>query len=89
MALFAHQNDRMLTWMRTVDALKPSTIGLKEPNVSAHDELRLTSVNFAYPSRPHVKVLDDLNVSFELGKITAIVGTSSLGKSTVVGLLER
>lgn len=75
--------------MRTVDAPKPSTAGLKEPDVSAHDELRLTSVNFAYPSRPHVKVLDDLNVNFEPGKITAIVGASGSGKSTIVGLLER
>lgn len=73
----------------TVDAPKPSTAGLKEPEVSAHDELRLESINFAYPSRPHVKVLDDLSVRFETGKITAIVGASGSGKSTVVGLLER
>ena len=79
----------MLTWVYTVDAPKPSTAGLKEPEVSAGDELRLESVNFAYPSRPHVKVLDDLSVRFEPGKITAIVGASGSGKSTVVGLLER
>ncbi|KAL5326565.1 hypothetical protein ACEPPN_004252 [Leptodophora sp. 'Broadleaf-Isolate-01'] len=72
-----------------IDAPKPSTAGLKEPEVSARDELRLESVNFAYPSRPHVKVLDDLSVRFEPGKITAIVGASGSGKSTIVGLLER
>jgi ATP-binding cassette, subfamily B (MDR/TAP), member 1 len=68
---------------------KPSSVGLKEPDVSALDELRLSSVTFAYPSRPRTKVLDDLNVSFEPGKITAIVGASGSGKSTIVALLER
>ena len=72
-----------------VDAPKPSTIGLKEPEVSANDAIRLDSVNFAYPSRPHVKVLDNLNLRFEPGQITAIVGASGSGKSTIVGLLER
>jgi len=65
------------------------TTGLKEPEVSAHDELRFESVDFAYPSRPYVKVLDDLSLRFEPGKITAIVGASGSGKSTIVGLLER
>jgi ATP-binding cassette, subfamily B (MDR/TAP), member 1 len=36
-----------------------------------------------------VKVLDDLSLRFESGKITAIVGASGSGKSTIVGLLER
>ena len=72
-----------------IDAPKPRMTGIKEPEVSASNEIRFESVNFAYPSRPHVKVLDDLSMSFEAGKITAIVGASGSGKSTIVGLLER
>ncbi|TVY41689.1 ABC transporter [Lachnellula occidentalis] len=72
-----------------IDAPKPSVTGLKEPEVSARDDIELESVNFAYPSRPHSKVLDDLSVRFESGKLTAIVGASGSGKSTIVGLLER
>lgn len=72
-----------------IDSPKPCTTGIKEPDVSANHEIRFESVNFAYPSRPHVKVLDDLNICFEPGKITAIVGASGSGKSTIVGLLER
>jgi len=49
----------------------------------------LESVNFAYPVRHDVKVLDNLSVRFEAGKQTAIVGASGSGKSTIVGLLER
>ncbi|TVY22546.1 ABC transporter [Lachnellula hyalina] len=72
-----------------IDAPKPSIIGLKEPEISARDDIELESVNFAYPSRPHSKVLNDLSVRFESGKLTAIVGASGSGKSTIVGLLER
>ncbi|QSZ35400.1 hypothetical protein DSL72_008270 [Monilinia vaccinii-corymbosi] len=72
-----------------IDTPKPNTRGLKGPEVSAHEDITLDSVTFAYPSRPHVKVLDDLSMTFESGKITAIVGASGSGKSTIVGLLER
>ncbi|KAF1988882.1 ABC multidrug transporter [Aulographum hederae CBS 113979] len=63
--------------------------GLKEPEVSSKADISFNNVVFAYPSRPHSKVLDNMNVTFEAGKLTAIVGPSGSGKSTVVGLLER
>ncbi|EKD15485.1 ABC transporter transmembrane region [Drepanopeziza brunnea f. sp. 'multigermtubi' MB_m1] len=72
-----------------IDAPKPSARGLTAPEVSAAEDILFDSVTFAYPSRPHVKVLDDLNLQFESGKITAIVGASGSGKSTIVCLLER
>jgi ABC-type multidrug transport system fused ATPase/permease subunit len=62
---------------------------LKDPEVSASGNLRFTGVTFAYPSRPHFKVLDGPDVVFESGKTTAIIGPSGSGKSTVVGLIER
>ncbi|TVY82673.1 ABC transporter BEA3 [Lachnellula suecica] len=72
-----------------IDAPRPSITGLKEPDVSAQDSIELESITFAYPSRPKFKVLDDLSIRFESGKVTAIVGASGSGKSTIVGLLER
>jgi ATP-binding cassette, subfamily B (MDR/TAP), member 1 len=72
-----------------IDAPAPSASGLKEPEASAHEDIAFKDVNFAYPSRPDVQVLDNLNVRFEAGKITAIVGPSGSGKSTIVGLIER
>jgi ATP-binding cassette, subfamily B (MDR/TAP), member 1 len=51
--------------------------------------LVMTDVSFAYPARPSVKVLDSVSLNFEAGKVSAIVGASGSGKSTIVALLER
>ncbi|KAF2193244.1 lipid A export ATP-binding/permease protein-like protein msbA [Zopfia rhizophila CBS 207.26] len=73
----------------TIDADVPDTSGQKDPEISADADIRLEDVAFSYPSRPNVQILDDLNVLFEAGKVTAIVGPSGSGKSTVVSLLQR
>lgn len=72
-----------------IDTPAPQTTGLKEPDASAQEDIAFRDVTFAYPSRPDVKVLDELNVRFAAGQLTAIVGPSGSGKSTIVGLLER
>ena len=72
-----------------IDAPKPNKLGLKEPVVSPQEDIVLEGVTFAYPGRPRTKVLDDLSLRFQAGKITAIVGASGSGKSTIVGLLQR
>jgi ABC-type multidrug transport system fused ATPase/permease subunit len=72
-----------------IDAPKPTTEGVRDPEISMNDDIILRSVNFAYPTRPDVKVLNGLNLRFEAGKVTAIVGPSGSGKSTIVGLIER
>ncbi|RSL47167.1 hypothetical protein CEP53_010032 [Fusarium sp. AF-6] len=72
-----------------IDAPAPERGSLREPQVSATDDIIFDGVTFAYPSRPNVKVLDELDLRIEAGKITAIVGPSGSGKSTIVGLIER
>lgn len=51
--------------------------------------LRFTDVSFCYPARPTVKALNDLSLTVEPNSLTAIVGTSGGGKSTLVTLLLR
>ncbi|KAF6841568.1 ABC transporter [Colletotrichum musicola] len=76
-------------FLTVIDAPAPTTGDLKEPQVSASENIVFEDVTFAYPSRPHVKVLDGLDLTIESGKVTAIVGPSGSGKSTIVGLIER
>ncbi|KAI0397009.1 ABC transporter-like protein [Xylariaceae sp. FL0594] len=72
-----------------IDAPRPVTTGLKHPDVSASGDIVLWNVNFTYPTRPNLKVLDNLNLVIPAGKVTAIVGPSGSGKSTIVALVQR
>ncbi|KAI4873056.1 hypothetical protein NFI96_025473 [Prochilodus magdalenae] len=52
-------------------------------------DIEFHSVEFNYPSRPEVKILDELNVVAKAGETTAFVGPSGSGKSTAVQLIQR
>jgi ABC-type multidrug transport system fused ATPase/permease subunit len=52
-------------------------------------DIRLEGVSFSYPVRPGARVLQDLCLTLPRGKVTALVGRSGAGKSTVAALLER
>ncbi|XP_010505240.1 PREDICTED: ABC transporter B family member 1 [Camelina sativa] len=51
--------------------------------------VELKNVDFSYPSRPDVKILNNFCLSVPAGKTIALVGSSGSGKSTVVSLIER
>lgn len=67
----------------------PKPVPLTSTDASPNGDIVLENVNFAYPGRPEVKVLDNLSLRFPAGKVTAIVGPSGAGKSTIVGIIER
>ena len=46
-------------------------------------------VQFSYPTRPDIPVLQGLTITIKTGQKVALVGASGCGKSTAVGLLER
>jgi ABC-type multidrug transport system fused ATPase/permease subunit len=52
-------------------------------------EVRFEKVRFAYPGRPELQVLKDINIKVQAGQQIAIVGPSGAGKSTIVSLLLR
>ncbi|POM57836.1 Multidrug resistance protein ABC Superfamily, partial [Phytophthora palmivora] len=58
------------------------------PN-SCVGRIQALGVNFTYPSRPDVQILNDYNVTIEPGQTVAFVGASGGGKSTLISLLER
>ena len=63
----------------TIDAPTPDTSGLKEPQVTADADISFENVSFSYPSRPDVQILDEVDLKFQVGKVTAIVGPSGSG----------
>ncbi|XP_067948051.1 ATP-dependent translocase ABCB1-like [Watersipora subatra] len=51
--------------------------------------VEFNQVEFSYPTREEVKVLQKTTFSVESGKTFALVGASGCGKSTSISLLER
>mmetsp|Transcript_10580 Transcript_10580/g.38893 ORF Transcript_10580/g.38893 Transcript_10580/m.38893 type:complete len:820 (-) Transcript_10580:33-2492(-) len=59
--------------------------------VDAHNgiDVRFENIHFAYPTRPDQEVIKGLDLTLPRGKMTALVGASGTGKSTLVHLLCR
>jgi len=51
--------------------------------------IQLNSLNFTYPGAGNQPVLKNINVVFPSGKITAIVGMSGSGKTTILKLIQK
>ncbi|MDR1725976.1 MAG: ABC transporter ATP-binding protein/permease [Bacteroidales bacterium] len=65
---------------------------IAEPNNTVHfpllqEGIHLKNINFEYNS--DMPVLKNINVIFEAGKTTAIVGASGSGKSTLIDLISK
>ncbi len=50
-------------------------------------DIRLNNLSFAYPSRREINALNNVDVFMERATVTAIVGHTGSGKSTIVSLL--
>ena len=66
------------------DEVEPS--GNYKPD-RIHGQFELCGVNFSYPNGN--QALFDVNMTIEPNKITALVGLSGAGKSTIVNLLDK
>lgn len=79
-------NERVFQLLDTKPNI-PIKGGFKLPQVQGH--VIISNVLFAYPSRPDVNVLNDLSLKLLPGTVTALVGPSGGGKSTIARLIER
>uniref|UniRef100_A0AAQ5Z596 ATP-binding cassette, sub-family B (MDR/TAP), member 11a n=1 Tax=Amphiprion ocellaris TaxID=80972 RepID=A0AAQ5Z596_AMPOC len=52
-------------------------------------DIEFHNITFHYPSRPEVKILDNLSMKIKAGETTAFVGPSGSGKSTTIQLIQR
>ncbi|EFA86548.1 ABC transporter B family protein [Heterostelium album PN500] len=78
-------SDRIFELMDKVPSI-PITGGDILPNPVG--EIELKDVNFTYPTRG-TQVLTTINLKIQTGTVTALVGPSGGGKSTIVSLIER
>lgn len=58
------------------------------PN-TLNGKIEFKNVSFSYPNRIDEKILNNFNFSLKPGGVTAIVGRSGSGKSTIAALLLR
>lgn len=75
--------ERIYTLFDTLPSGQRPAISPARPAPGA-PEIRFEGVSFAYPDRP---VLNQLSFTAEAGKVTALVGGSGAGKSTVFQLI--
>jgi ABC-type multidrug transport system fused ATPase/permease subunit len=59
----------------------------KEVHKTMTGKLSFNHVAFAYPSRPDIEILKDINFTANAGDKVAIVGPSGTGKSTIASLI--
>ncbi|KAI8910240.1 P-loop containing nucleoside triphosphate hydrolase protein [Gorgonomyces haynaldii] len=63
--------------------------GEKIPQDKFKGKISIKDVEFTYPARPGVRVLNKVSFEIEAGHSVALVGQSGSGKSTIIQLIER
>lgn len=51
--------------------------------------ISLKNIEFTYPTKKDIKIIQNASITVEKNKTIALVGTSGCGKSTIIQLIER
>ncbi|CAK9101544.1 unnamed protein product [Durusdinium trenchii] len=81
------RHDMLLDHFEFMDRSPHLVSGTHEAQVEGDVQFR--AVEFSYPARPDVQVLRGVSFSMEKAQMTALVGASGSGKSTIAALLFR
>lgn len=82
-------SERVLEILAEVN--EPISINEKDNTVrqKIHGSLEFNNIEFSYPSRSEITVLNGVSFKAQSGEKVAIVGPSGAGKSTIAGLILR
>jgi ABC-type multidrug transport system fused ATPase/permease subunit len=75
--------------MELLDSESEITLDESLPALKIKGNIAFNQVEFNYPSRPDLTILNDVNLNIRSGQKIALVGASGGGKSTIVKLLLR
>ncbi len=84
--------DRIFAVLDQVASVTTAQNAVEIPNTASQTSPALVefqNVNFNYPSRPELGVLEDLSFQIKQGETLALVGPSGAGKSTIASLIPR
>uniref|UniRef100_A0A4W6CFN4 ATP-binding cassette, sub-family B (MDR/TAP), member 4 n=1 Tax=Lates calcarifer TaxID=8187 RepID=A0A4W6CFN4_LATCA len=81
----AHKVYSIIDHKPSIDSF--SEAGYKPDSIKGNIEFK--NINFTYPSRPDVQILNNMSLSVKSGQTIALVGSSGCGKSTTIQLLQR
>lgn len=80
--------DRLRKDIETQPTIDNTSTSAEKPS-TVEGQIAFRNVEFTYPSRPDHPVLNGISIDCEAGKLTAIVGLSGSGKSTIASLISR
>jgi len=88
-AVSSHQHTEAAVMARERRATDAAAGSAFARAAAASGDIVLHDVHFAFPSRPEADVLTGVNLTLPQGQVTALVGSSGAGKSTITQLLCR
>ena len=80
--------DRLRKDIETEPTIDNTSTAAEKPS-TVEGKIAFRNVKFTYPSRPDHPVLNGISIDCEAGKLTALVGLSGSGKSTIASLINR
>ncbi|WP_146586273.1 ABC transporter transmembrane domain-containing protein [Puniceibacterium confluentis] len=84
----AGATERLVELLHTTDPVMDPVEAQELPR-PVRGEIRFDNVSFAYPARPGISALDEVNLTIRAGETVALVGPSGAGKTTIIQLIQR